>query len=162
MAQILSYAGQTHRTQNNVVEQPAFLRSDQKPLKWWAHGGLVYCINPNKPDTKPSYMQPLDALKRVAALIKIFIADLRKTPGDYAVTEAILANFFCEFKLKVYDVACEQDAQAGGMIEKTNIAFAEAKKEMQKEQAIEAAKYADKKTKIFVSPKSVNIGTQNG
>jgi len=155
MSKIISYGGQKHHTQNNVVEQPAFLNSDQKPLKWWADGGLVYCINPNQPDRKPTYLQPLSALRRVAMGIKIFMADMKEKPNDYAVTQAVLANFFNEFKLKVFDVALEQDAQNGGFIEQTNKEYAVAKKEMMKQQAIEKAKFEDKKTKIFISPKEL-------
>jgi hypothetical protein len=153
MGSIISYSGQKHHTVNNVVEMPAFLRSDQKPLKWWAEGGLIYCINPNKPDKKPSYSQPVDALRRVAAGVKVFLADLHNKPGDYAINKAILANFFNDFKSKVFDVALEQDAQGGGLIERTAKEYAVAKKEMEIERQRELARAADKKTKIFLSPK---------
>ena len=152
---ILSYSGQKNRTQANVVEQPAFLKSGLKPLKWWAEGGLIYCIDPNQPDKKPTFSQPLDALKRVAMGIKIFIADIDEKPQDYVVTRAVLANFFNDFKSKVFDVALEQDAQGGGFIEKTAKEFAAAKREINRQKAIEAEKYADKKTKIFVTPKAL-------
>jgi hypothetical protein len=153
MGTIISYSGQKHKTQNLVVELPAFLRSDQKPLKWWAEGGLVYCINPNKPDKKPTFSQPVDALRRVAAGVKVFLADLHNKPGDYAINHAVLASFFNDFKSKVFDVALEQDAQGGGLIERTAKEFAVAKKEMERERQIERAKMADKKSKIFLSPK---------
>jgi hypothetical protein len=122
--------------------------SNQKPLEWFAEGGLVYCINPNKPDKKPTYLQPLDALSRVAKTIKIFITDMHEKPKDYAVTQAVLANFFNEFKTKVFDIALEQDAQAGNMIAKTNQEYVIAKQEMMREQAIAEAKAAEKKPRV--------------
>jgi hypothetical protein len=153
---ILSYSGQGHRTQSNIVEQPAFIKQGQKPLKWWAERGLIYCIDPNKPDQKPSYSQPLDALRRVATGIKIFIKDIDQNPQDYLVSRAVLANFFNDFKTKVFDVALEQDAKNGNFIERTRDEYEKSKVEAAKAAQIEAAKFADKKTKIFVSPKSVS------
>jgi len=153
---ILSYAGQTHRSQSNVVEQPPFLRSDMKPLKWWAENVLVYCIDPNKPNNKPSYSQPLDALRRVATGIKIFIRDLDQDPTAYVVTRSVLANFFNDFKQKVFDVALEQDAKNGSFIEKTQKEYQIAKQEWELEQQAEAAKQAAKTTtRIFVSSEDV-------
>ena len=151
---IISYSGQRHRTQNNVVEQPAFLRSDQKPLKWWAQGGLVYCIDPNQPNDKPKWSQPLDALRRVAAGIKIFLKDITESPKDYVVTRAVLADFFNNFKSKVYDIAVLQDEQGGNFITRTKQEYEIAKQEMIKEERIEAAKRADKKSLIFITPKA--------
>ena len=155
MPSIISYAGQTRRSQNNIVEQPPFLRSDQKPLKWWAEGGLVYCIDPNRPDKKPTYSQPEDALARVAQGIKIYIKDIRQNPKDYVVTQAILANFFNDFKTKVFDVALEQDAQSGGLIEEMGKEYKRNKEIAAKEAQEEAARAHEKRTKIFLSPKSV-------
>jgi len=151
---ILSYPGQTHRTQLNVVEQPAFLRSDQKPLRWWAQGGLIYCIDPNQPNKKPTYSQPLDALRRVAYGIKIFMSDLRQNPQDYVITQQALANFFSDFKQKVFDVALEQDAQNGSFIERSRIEYTRSKEEAEKQARIEEAAAKDKKPKIFLAPKA--------
>ena len=153
---ILSYAGQVNRTQSNVVEQPPFLNSNQKPLKWWAQDGLIYCIDPNRPNRKPTYSQPLDALRRVAMGIKIFLADITEKPKDYVVTRSVLANFFNDFKMKVFDVALEQDAKNGDIIARTRDEYEREKRKQQKEMQIEAAKYADKRTKIFISPKAAS------
>ena len=156
MPSIISYSGQVNRTQNNVVEQPAFLRSDQKPLKWWAQDGLIYCINPNLPNKKPTYSQPLDALRRVAKGIKIFLKDITEKPQDYVVTRAVLATFFNDFKTKVFDEALRQDERNGNVIERTREEYERAKRKAAKEAKMEAERYESKKTKIFVSPKVMN------
>ena len=154
MNSIISYSGQRNRSQVNVVEQPPFIKPGQKPLKWWAERGLIYCINPNKPDQLPSYSQPLDALQRVAEGIKTYMRDIQQNPTDYVITQAAMAAFFNDFKTKVFDVALEQDANNGNFIVKTRQDYERNKKEQIRQAQIEAAKFADKKTKIFVSPKS--------
>jgi hypothetical protein len=154
MPPIISYAGQTNRTQVNVVEQPPFLRSDQKPLKWWAEGGLVYCIDPNRPDKKPTYLQPVEALQRVATGIKIYVKDVKQNPKDYVVTQAMLATFFNDFKIKVFDVALEQDAAGGDLISKMSEEYHRNKKIAMREAQAEAVKAHEKRTKIFISPKA--------
>ena len=150
MGKIISYAGQANRSLANVVEQPPILKSGQKPLKWWADGGLVYCIDPNRPDRKPSYSQPLDALRRVVAGIKLFLADMHNSPGDYVVDKAVLATFFNEFKYKVFDVALLRDEQGGNVIQKTAEEFARSKRETMRQQEIDAAKYADRDKEVSV------------
>ena len=118
----------------------------------------MYCINPNQPDRKPTYMQPLDALRRVARAIKIFMKDMHNKPKDYVITKAVLATFFNDFKTKVFDVALEQDAKAGDMIAKTNKEYIIAKNEMMREQAIAEAKAAEKKPRVVVGADILKVG----
>jgi len=154
MPPIISYGGQKNRTQANVVEQPAFLRSDQKPLKWWAQNGLIYCVDPNRPNRPPTYSQPLDALQRVATGIKIYIKDIDEHPNDYCVTRAVLSSFFNDFKTKVFDVALEQDAQNGSLIHNTRKDYERQKQTIIRETQEEAHREHEKRTKIFLPPKS--------
>jgi hypothetical protein len=159
MTSIISYTGQIHRTQNNVVEMPAFIQPGQKPIKCWAEGGLVHSIDPNQPNKKPSYSQPIDALNRAAYLCKVVLRNMRNTSElEYNVTRAAVADFFNNFNAKVVQVALEQDARYGGFIEKTNAEYRRNRAIALNEAKIEAAKQAEKakKSKIFVSPKALN------
>ena len=130
------------------------IKSGQKPLKYWAEGGLIMCADPNKPDSKPSYGHPQEVLLRVAQALKLFLRDMEKNPKDYHVTKTVIWNFLNEFRTKVYDVACLQDEQGGGLIRKTDKELKEAKKEWRKEMAIEAEKQKElaKKSQIFINP----------
>jgi len=148
MSKIISYSGQTSCTPAKVVEFPALIKSGQKPIRYWADGGLIYCIDPNKPDGKPSWGQPLDILRRVAMTIKLFVADMRKTPGDYHVTEQVLWNFFNRFKQEVFDEALLQDEKGGNVIENTNKAWAQTKKELGQELLVEASKRPVKSLRV--------------
>jgi len=153
MSKIISYAGQKSHTPAKVVEFPALIKSGQKPIRYWAEGGLIYCVDPNKPDGKPSWGQPLDILRRVAASIKLFVTDMRKTPGDYHVTEQVLWNFFNRFKQEVFDEALLQDEKGGNIIKNTNEAWTQTKKELGKELLVEASKREKKSSQIFINPK---------
>lgn len=149
---IISYSGQRNKTERKVVKQPGFLLSNQKELEWWAEGGLVYCFNPNKEEKGRTYLQPLEALQRVATLIKLFVADCKEKPEDYAVKQGVMATFFNDFKTKVFDEALRQDEENGNAIRNFNRDYAEAKQEMRREIAIENAQAQEKKTKLFLPP----------
>ena len=90
---------------------------------------------------------------RVATGIKIYINDIRQNPKDYVVTQAMLATFFNDFKTKVFDVALEQDAQSGGLVESMSREYKKNRETAFHETLAEAARAQEKRTKIFISPK---------
>jgi hypothetical protein len=99
--------------QSKVVRFPAVIKSNQKPLEWWAQDGLVWCSNPNKKDGKPSSAFPTEALMRVRDVIIPFLRAMKNRPNDYHVQVRALQDFFNDFVKNVHDEALRQDEAAG-------------------------------------------------
>jgi hypothetical protein len=113
---------------NKVVKFPAVMKSRQKPLEWWAEGGLVYCNNPNKPDKKPSSLFPTEALQQVRSVVITLLKDMKQYPNDYHVTVSVLKDFFDRFVREVHDEALRQDEEADDSVRRICNQYGEAVK----------------------------------
>jgi hypothetical protein len=144
-----SFTGQTNCSPHKVVSLPPFLKSTQLPFKWWAEGGLIWCADPNKPDQKPTYAQPQDALLRVSTGIKVWLPDIKEHPNHYVVTIQQVADFFDRFVKDVYYEALRQDENAGNIVANYRKDYEIGKQAKVRAEAIEKERAKDKKTKLF-------------
>jgi hypothetical protein len=135
---VYSFANGSPR-QSKVVKFPALIKSNQKPLEWWAQGGLVWCSDPNKKDGKPVSAFPTEALMRVRSVIIPFLRAMKNHPNDYHVQVTVLKDFFNRFVSDVHDEALRQDEAVGDPVRSLCHQYGQGKAEAIKQRQLQLA-----------------------